>query len=178
VSDARTPRSSTRAIWLRLALALAALGASYWYLAQPPSLVAAARVHDLAPQNPSPRLILAVIYQNRRSAPVEIVGDPTLRVRSVGTGGQQNVRADRVEVGKRVRIAPGQRVEVVYDLWQLTNLYDAGFFRDLRDAPSHMRFRLGYETDDGAGESDEWPGVTSGSDAEAMLTDLRGGIGV
>ena len=137
--------------------------------------VVAQRVHDIDPSGSSPRLVLAVIFLNRGADPAEITAKPRLRVRSVNTGGEMSVRPDR-QIGSHVRIPPGGSVELVYDLWQLVNLYEQGLFRDLRDSPQDMRFELEVETDAGLCRSDEWSNVTSGSDVGELLKNLRGGV--
>jgi hypothetical protein len=156
---------------------LVALGGYFYLQGRPHLVVVAQRVHDIDPRNPTPQLVLAVIFGNRSSVPIEITAEPMLHVRSVNTGGEQSVHPDR-QSESTIRIPPGGSVELIYDLWQLTNLYGQGLFRELRDSPADMRFRLEVETDAGLCRSDEWANVSSGSDVGALLRNLRGGVAI
>ena len=166
--------------WAALAAAIALLVAlgSYRYLSQrSPLVVIAQRVHDTNPGMPRPRLVLAVIFANRSENAIAITGELTLRVRSVNTGGEQRVRPDR-QSAEDVQVPAVGSVELIYDLWQLANLYDQGLFKELRDSPEDMRFQLEIETNIGPSRSDEWAGMTAGSDVGRLLRDLRGGDGI
>lgn len=166
----------SRSVVLAFSVAiLVALGGFFYLQGRPHLVVVAQRVHDIDPRKPTPRLVLAVIFGNYSRGPIEITAEPRLRVRSVNTGGEQSVRPDR-HSGSMVRIPPGGSVELIYDLWQLTNLYEQGLFRELRDSPGDMRFQLEVETDVGLCRSEEWPNVSSGSDVEELLRKLRDGV--
>ncbi len=154
---------------------LVGLGGYFYRPGAPPLVFVAHRVHDIDPLNETPRLVLAVIFGNDGADPIELTAAPRLRVRSVNSGGEQSVRPD-LHAGAAVRIPPGASVELVYDLWQVGNLYEQGLFRELRDSPADMRFKLEVETDSGLCRSDEWSNVTSGSDVGELLLNLRGGV--
>ena len=161
---------------LALSAAVLAGVVGYFVYSVPQHLVfVAQRVHDIDPRMPTPRLVLAVIIGNDGIEEMTIAAEPRLRVRAVNMGGEQSVRPDR-QAGDAVRIPPGGSVELVYDLWQLSNLYEQGLFRELRDSPADMRFQLEIETDAGPVRSDEWSNVTSGTDVGELLRSLRGGV--
>lgn len=157
------------------ALIVVGIGGYCWVRSGPQLVVVAQRVHDVDPLMPAPRLVLVMILANESNDPIEIIAQPALHVRSVNTGGEQAVRPDR-QAGFAVRVPPRGSVELVYDLWQLTNLYLQGFFRDVRDSPQDMRFRFEVETDAGLFRSDEWANVTAGSDFGELLREMNGGV--
>lgn len=132
-------------------------------------------VYDLEPDSPIPRFVLAVTFENQGTEPVTLE-DPVLRVRSIHTGGDLPVAADRLAQteGAGASLAPGARRQVVYDLWRLANLYSQQVFPELRQSPDDLRFRLVVETDRGTVASSEWSGVKPVEDPEAFLRGLEG----
>ncbi len=166
----------SRSALLALAVAiLVALGGYYSQRGGPQLVVVAQRVHDIDPRVATPRLVLAIIFGNESDQPIEITTMPRLRVRSVNTGGELSVRPD-LQSGAAVHVPAGGSIELVYDLWQLTNLYQQGLFQELRDSPGDMRFQLEVDTDAGTVRSEEWSNVTSGSDVGELLSEMRGGV--
>lgn len=138
----------------------------------------AQRVHDMTPGMREPGFVMAVVVHNPGATAVQVVGDPKLSVRSVNSGGSMDIVASRIRVegDEALALAAGSGGEWIFDLWQLSNLYRQGTFPDLRKEPEAMRFQLTIETDAGSFTSDEWAGVSEGSDIAELLLELRGGV--
>lgn len=114
---------------------------------------------DVAPDAPMPRLFVPVVFDNRDTRDIALRDDPILIVRSIHTGGEVPVEMDPSPTDAPKSVPAGETLELTYDLWQLTNLYGRGVFRELRSAPEDLRFRIAVETDAGTIESEEWQGV-------------------
>ena len=115
---------------------------------------------DVTPDDPMPRFLIRVEFENPGSRAVSLAGRPALHVRTIHTGGDVPVEMDPVGGASAPdAIAPGESREVTYDLWRLTNLYGRGVFPELRRSPEELRFRIVVETDAGEAESEEWSGV-------------------
>jgi hypothetical protein len=128
-------------------------------------------VYDVAPDSPVPRFVARVRIENPTGAAIVLEGPPTLRVRSVRTGGDLPVPLETLVTSEALgtRLEPGTRFSGVYDLWRLGNLYEQDIFPELRRSPADMRFRVVVETGAGRAQSEEWHGVSPQRSPDALF---------
>ena len=136
----------------------------------PPITIAEPRVFDVGPELPLPAFALAVVFESSAAEHVALPRAVTLTVRSTRTGGHLDIKATLFDAPEEpIPLAPGERLEVVYDLWRLANVFRSGRLRELRSAPETMRFRVRAETELGVVETSEWGGVVADAVAARAL---------
>ena len=137
---------------------------------EPPLAIASPRVYDVGPGLPLPAFALALVYENRGAESIPAPRRLSLFVRSIRTGGRLEIEAEVFDAdATELAIGPGERREVVYDLWRLANVFRSGSFPELRSAPETLRFRVSVEVDEREVESAEWSGVIADDQAALEL---------